>query len=266
MGRQERILVSTEGGVKTLAIHIPERRNALAPEDALALALEVEESERDGTRVVVVTGTDGAFCAGADLASDMFSEVREGRAPREQTQDETVDRTFHRMVRAVTKLPLPVIAAVDGPAAGIGCSLALQADLTLASTRARFIELFVNIALIPDGGSTWILPRIVGIKKAMEMILTGDPVSAEEALALGMVNRVFPPEHLPDETRKLALRLAAGPVRTMGLAKRTVYESQRTSKEAALDLECRRQARLMTQPDFIEAVQAFLAKRKPTFS
>ena len=163
-------------------------------------------------------------------------------------------------------VPRPVIAAVDGVAAGYGCSLALNADITLASTQVRFIEVFINIALIPDGGSTYILPKLVGLKKALEMAFTGDPVHAEEALRLNMVNRVYPPEELKEKTLEWAHKLARGPVKSMGIAKKTFYESYLMNSDQALDMESRRQARLMTQSDFVNAVVAFHQKKEPIFS
>jgi 2-(1,2-epoxy-1,2-dihydrophenyl)acetyl-CoA isomerase len=180
--------------------------------------------------------------------------------------DELVATTYHRLSNAVYKIPRPVIAAVDGVAAGFGCSLALNADITLASDRVRFIEIFVNITLIPDGGSTYILPKIVGLKKALEMMLTGDAVLAEEALRLNMVNRVYPHEELMDKTDEWARKLADGPVKSMGIAKRTVYEAYLMNADQALDMESRRQARLLAQPDFANAVLAFYQKKKPTYS
>jgi len=268
MGMEQEILVAVDAGVKTLTLNIPDKRNAIGPEQALRVALELEKSAGDGTRVLVLTGAGGAFCAGADLAAEPFCRVRAegGEIPLEQVFDETVDRNYHRMMRAVHDLPRPVIAAVDGAAAGIGCSLALMADLTLASERARFIELFVNVGLMPDGGSTYILPRLVGVKKALEMFFTGEPVSAEEALRLGMINRVCPGEQLMEEAARLARRLAQGPVKVMGTTKRSVYEAQTMAFEDALDMESRRQGRLLTQPDYVNAVRAFFRKQKPTFS
>jgi len=268
MNLDQEILTTMDEGVKTLTLNIPKKRNAISPEHALRIAQEVEKSAGDGTRVLVVTGAGGAFCAGADFTAEPFDRMHAegGEVPREQVLDETVDRTYHRMMRAVYELPRPVIAAVDGAAAGIGCSLALMADMTLAGTSARFIELFVNIALIPDGGSTYILPRLVGVKKAMEMFLTGDPVTAEEALRLGMITRVCPADQLMEEAGKLARKLALGPVKAMGVIKRSLYEAQTMDFKETLDMECRRQARLMTQPDYINAVRAFFQKKKPTFS
>lgn len=268
MNLDQEILATVDEGVKTLTLNIPKKRNAIAPEHALRIALEVEKSAGDGTRVLVLAGAGGSFCAGADLSADPFAQVHVegGRVPREQVFDETVDRNYHRMIRAVYELPRPVIAVVEGAAAGIGCSLALVADLTLAAAGARFIELFVNIALMPDGGSCHILPRLVGMKKAMEMVLTGEPVTAEEALALGMITRVCPPEELVAEAGRLARKLASGPLEAMGVIKRTMYEAQGMGFKEALDMECRRQARLMTQPDFIHAARAFFRKQKPTFT
>lgn len=266
MSGNDEVLVSSEEGIKTLTLNRPERRNAITTKNALRLAEEIEKAPEEGTRVVVITGAGGAFSAGADIGQSTFEQFGSEGYPVEADLDEMVDTTYHRMIRAVCRTPRPVIAAVDGVAAGIGCSLALMADITLASDRARFIQVFINIALIPDGGSTYILPQLVGMKKAMEMAFTADPVHAEEALAIGLVNRVYPAERFEEETRGWARRLAEGPVRTMGLTKRTFYDAQHLELEKALDLESRRQARLMTQPDFVNAVAAFFQKKKPTFS
>jgi 2-(1,2-epoxy-1,2-dihydrophenyl)acetyl-CoA isomerase len=266
MSENEEILVSWEEGIKTLTINLPDKRNALSAANSLRMAKEIEKSEEDGTRVVVLTGAGGAFCAGADLAQRGLESLGQSGPPPEQFMDELITTTYHRLSTAVYKIPRPVIAAVDGDAAGFGCSLALNADITLASTRARFIEVFINIALIPDGGSTYILPKIVGLKKALEMALTGDPVPAEEALRLNMVNRVYPPEELQEKTQEWARKLADGPVKSMGVAKKTLYEAYLMSSDQALDMESRRQARLLTQPDFVNAVLAFFEKKKPTFS
>jgi 2-(1,2-epoxy-1,2-dihydrophenyl)acetyl-CoA isomerase len=266
MSENDEILISSEGGIKTLTINLPHKLNALSAPNALRMAKEIEKSEEDGTRVIVLTGAGGAFCAGADLTQRGFEKLGQPGAPIEQYLDELVTTTYHRLSTAVYKVPRPVIAAVDGVAAGFGCSLALNADFTLASDRARFIEVFINIALIPDGGSTYILPKIVGLKKALEMALTGDPVHAEEALRLNMVNRVYPAEELMDRTDEWARKLSDGPVKSMGIAKKTFYEAYLMNSDQALDMEGRRQARLMTQPDFVNAVLAFHEKKKPTFS
>jgi 2-(1,2-epoxy-1,2-dihydrophenyl)acetyl-CoA isomerase len=266
MSENNEILISLEDGIKTLTINLPKKRNALSAPNALRMAKEIEKSEEDGTRVIVLTGAGGAFCAGADLGQHGFENLERQRALIEQNLDELVATTYHRLSTSVYKIPRPVIAAVDGVAAGFGCSLALNADITLASTRARFIEVFINIALIPDGGSTYILPKVVGLKKAVEMAFTGEPVHADEALRLNMVNRVYPAEDLMEKTLEWARKLAAGPVKSMGIAKRTFYEAYLMNSDQALDMESRRQARLMTQPDFVNAVLAFFQKEKPTFS
>ncbi len=266
MSEDDEILTSFEDGIKTLTINRTNKRNALSAPNALQMAEEIEKSEEDGTRVIVLTGAGGAFCAGADLAQKGFERLGQPGAPTGQYMYELVAATYHRLASAVYNIPRPVIAAVDGVAAGFGCSLALNADITLASDRAKFIEIFINISLIPDGGSTYILPKIVGLKKAMEMIFTGDPVPAEEALRLTMVNRIYPYGELMEKTRQWARRLADGQVGSMGVAKKTVYEAYLLNQEQALDLENRRQARLLTQPDFANAVLAFLEKKKSTSS
>ncbi len=266
MSENDEILVSVEDGIKTLTINMPEKRNALSAANALRMAEEIEKSGDDGTRVVVMTGAGGAFCAGADLAQRGLENLGQSGPPPEQFMDDLITTTYHRLSTAVYRIPRPVIAAVDGDAAGFGCSLALNADITLASTRARFIEVFINIALIPDGGSTYILPKLVGLKKAMEMALTGEPVPAEEALRLNMVNRVYPPEDLEEKTLEWARKLADGPVKSMGVAKKTIYDAYLKDSEEALEMESRRQARLLTQPDFVQAVLSFFEKKKPTYS
>lgn len=266
MSENDEILISFEEGIKTLTLNLPHKLNALSATNALRLAEEIERSEEDGTRVIVLTGAGGAFCSGADLTQTGYENVGQEGAPGEKELHERVTKTYHRLSTAIYKIPRPVVASVGGVAAGFGCSLALNADITLASDRARFIEIFINIALMPDGGSTYILPKIVGIKKALEMIFTGDSVYAEEALRLNMVNRVYPHEELRERTLEWARRLAAGPVRSMGVAKRTVYDAYLMSADQALETESRRQAHLLTQPDFANAVLAFLEKRKPTFS
>jgi 2-(1,2-epoxy-1,2-dihydrophenyl)acetyl-CoA isomerase len=266
MNENDEILTSLEDGIKTLTINLPNKRNALSAPNALRMAEEIEKSEEDGTQVIILTGAGGAFCAGADLAQKGFENLGQPRALSEPYMIDLVAGTYHRLANAVYNISRPVIAAVDGVAAGFGCSLALNADITLASDRAKFIEIFINISLIPVGGSTYILPKIVGLKKAMEMIFTGDPVPAEEALRLTMVNRIYPYGELMERTREWARRLADGPVRSMGVAKKTVYEAYLLNPAQALDVENRRQARLLTQPDFANAVLAFLEKKKPTFS
>jgi 2-(1,2-epoxy-1,2-dihydrophenyl)acetyl-CoA isomerase len=266
MSENDEILINFEEGIKTLTINLPKKLNALSAANALRMAKEVEKSEEDGTRVVVITGAGGAFCAGADLAQRGFEKLGQQGAPTEQQLDELVATSYHRLSSSVYRIPRPVIAAVDGVAAGFGCSLALNADITLASTQVRFIEVFINIALIPDGGSTYILPKLVGLKKALEMAFTGEPVHAEEALRLNMVNRVYPPEELMEKALEWARKLAKGPVRSMGIAKRTFYEAYLMNSDQALDMESRRQARLMTQSDFVNAVLAFHEKKEPTFS
>jgi len=266
MGTKKEILVSVKQSVKEVTINKPRVRNALSANNALFMAEAIENSEKDGTRAVLITGKGGAFCAGADLGQEAQAMFGSGSVHLEAELDEMLETTYHRLARAIYSLPMPVIAAVGGVAAGFGCSLALNADITLASTDARFIQVFRNIALIPDGGSTYILPRLIGVKKAMEMILTGEPVSAEKALEWNMVNHLYPPEELMDQARQWALKLSQGPTKTLGMAKRTVYEAQYMDYRQVLAMEGRRQARLMTKPDFFNAVTAFFEKKKPSFS
>lgn len=254
-------LVTLDEGIKTITFNQPKRRNPISSQSAKELIEVVNRSAQDGTRVLVFTGAGGAFSAGADLMAN-------ANGPEEERLDPgtMIDRTFHSLIRAVTTLERPVIAAVDGVAAGFGFSLAVSSDIMLASERSTFSLVFVNIALTPDGGLSWALPRRVGMHRAMELAFTGRIFNSAEAKEMGLVNHVYPADRLMDETNKLAKKLAAGPVKVMGIAKREYYASQLQNLDAVLAREAYVQGENMKQPDFSEGVSAFFEKRKPNFS
>jgi len=179
--------------------------------------------------------------------------------------DTTID-AYHAIIHAITSAPKPVVAAVDGAAVGFGCDLALACDMRLMSTEAYLQEKFVKIGLMPDGGGTFWLPRLVGIARAMEILMLGEPVPAEQALSMGIVNRVVPASMLRDEAMKMAQRLAKGPPLAFAEIKRAVRASLGGTIDSALPLEKAGQLKCLTSSDCMEGIMAWMQKREPSFS
>ncbi len=247
---------AVEDGVAWIRLNRPESLNAVNGALRRALADAVKRAERDeAARAVVVTGEGRAFCAGAD--------VREFGAHEGDLSDARGEYEF--LLTRLHSMPKPTIAAMNGVAAGIGASLALACDLRYAVPQASFIEAFVKIGLTVDGGATWLLPRLVGSGRALEMMYTGDPLGAEEAERLGVVNRVVQPEELEPVVRALAERLAAGPAHALAAIKRSVDHATHSTLEEAMEFEFHLQGVQMQREDFREGVNAFLEKRQPKF-
>ena len=260
---QERsaILVTRDGAVGTVTINRPEKLNAFAGRMRQDMAAALGELATDAAiRVVVVTGAGRAFCAGADVEymkrlleqgdTDGFTALVEaGRA----------------VVTAIRDTPKPVIASVNGPAAGGGANLALASDVRLASDRASVGQTFTRIGLHPDWGGTYLLPRLVGPSRALELFFSGAMVSAPEALRLGLFSRVVPHERLAQETAALARALATQPPLALALVKQAVYASEGRSLAEVLDLELQHQLRCFASRDAEEGLAAFLEKRPPSF-
>jgi 2-(1,2-epoxy-1,2-dihydrophenyl)acetyl-CoA isomerase len=253
---EQAVVVETRDGVAWIRLNRPDRMNAVNGDLRKQLLAALKQCERDdAVRCLVVTGSGRAFCAGADVRE--FG-TREGSL--EAIRDE-----YHGILTRLRSLPKPVIAAMNGVAAGIGASIAMACDIRYAVPEASFVEAFVKIGLTVDGGATWMLPRLIGTGKALEMFYTGDPLPAEEALRLGLVNRIVPADQLEAATRELAGRLAAGPAGALAAIKRSVNRAQNVSFEEAVDFEFQLQAVQMVNPDFQEGVAAFLEKRPPRF-
>ncbi len=244
-----------QGGVAWIRLARPDKMNAIDTALRRALAAATRDAERDPeVRVVVLTGSGRAFCAGADVG-----ELRAGTAVADVRAD------LEGVLGRLRTMPKPTIAAVNGVAAGIGVSLALACDLRYAVPEASFIEAFVNIGLTVDGGATWLLPRLVGTGRALELFYTGRPLGAEEAERWGVVNRVVAAGELEATVRELAERLAAGPSLALGAIKRSVNFALGSTFEEAVDFEFQLQGVQLEREDFAEGARAFLEKRAPRF-
>lgn len=253
------VLTTDEAKVRWITLNRPETRNALTTQVNDAVRAAVESAPAAGARVVVLTGAGGAFSSGLDLRV----AAEEGMDP---DRIESRMRThFHGLIRSIRACPVPTVAVVDGPAAGFGCDLALACDLRLVSDRARFGEIFVKRGLMPDGGSTWMLPRLIGLGRALELMLTGDLVDAAEAHRIGLANRVFPAAQLESLAWEFARTLAAGPPLVHRAVKAAVEAASLGSLDEALEGEVRGQLTLLASADFQEGMAAFLEKRPPAF-
>lgn len=255
------VISEVRDAVKWIRFNRPEVRNAITLESADLAAAAVRSAPQDGARVIVLTGSGGSFSAGADLKA-LGDNVGQIGNVTQLLRDH-----YHKLLLGIAESPLPVIAAVDGPAAGIGQDIALSTDLRLASERAFFAQNFVNIGLMPDGGGTFTLPRLVGTVRAMEMAMTGLRVPAQQALEWGMLNYVYPVDHFEDRVHEFAVALAQKAPLALAHIKRAIRSaSEGTTYAAALDREAVMQQDLITSQDFAEGVLAFLTKRPPNFS
>jgi 2-(1,2-epoxy-1,2-dihydrophenyl)acetyl-CoA isomerase len=253
------VLQATAGGVLTLTLNRPDALNAFDVEMKETLLAAFKAAARDtAVRVVVLTGAGRAFSAGQDLkerqlpgAADLGSELRE---------------RYNPIVLAMRRLEKPIIGAINGVAAGAGLSVALACDMRIASESASFIEVFARVGLVPDTGSSWLLPRLVGYARAAEMAFTTEPLDAASAERIGLVNRVVPAELLMGEVNALATRLAGGAPLALALAKRALNRALETSFEQALEFEAELQSIAGRSADHLEGVTAFVEKRLAKFS
>ena len=251
------LLVTHDGAVQTITLNRPDVLNALdlAMHERLAAALD--RAAQPDVRALVITGAGRGFCVGQDV----------GEFPRDAAAvGELLSRHFNPAIRALRGLPKPVIAAINGPAAGAGLALALACDLRLAAASASLVPAFGRIGLVPDSGLSHTLPRLIGSAAAFDWIVSGRRIAAPEAEAMGLVTRVVEDADLAAETAALATELAAGPTAAIGLTKQLIGRSLESSLDDQLDEEARLQAIAAAGDDFAEGVAAFLEKRPPRFT
>ncbi|MGZ6853143.1 MAG: enoyl-CoA hydratase [Mycobacteriaceae bacterium] len=258
--------IGLDEGILRLTIDRPERMNAL---DGATITAFGEALTKDAVdpqvRVVVIGGTGGAFSAGADIVDVAAAPPPANQAEADARAQQAMDGA-NRLVRAIIELPVPVVAAVNGPAAGLGVSIALACDLVYAAEDAYFLLAFTNIGLMPDGGSSLLVPAAIGRARANAMALLAEPMSAAEAFAAGLINEVLPADALVERVDKVARRLARGPRRALELTKWALTASTLSLLDEALERETVGQRELLNTPDFAEGVAAVLARRRPKFS
>jgi 2-(1,2-epoxy-1,2-dihydrophenyl)acetyl-CoA isomerase len=255
------ILLDLAEGVATITLNRPDKLNAFNEAMHAELALALDRIEADSAiRALLLTGAGRAFSAGQDLGDRVMGE---GDAPPDL--GETLDRLYNPLIRRLRHIERPVIAAVGGVAAGAGANLALACDLVLAARSAKFIQAFCRLGLVPDSGGTHVLPRLVGPARAMGLALLGEPLSADQAAAWGLIWRVVDDEQLLPEATALARKLATQPTKGLSLIKRALNASAANTLDEQLDLERDLQREAGRSEDYCEGVRAFLEKRPATF-
>ena len=265
----ETIRLSSQGQVAVLTLNRPQRLNAAPPAmfDEIQVALRALPSL--GARALLITGEGRAFCSGADLQGRTDPGVQpptqSPTQPRGTAIHRSLTESYGPTMLALSKLAVPVVCAVNGVAAGIGCSLALAGDFTLAARSAYFLQAFVNIGLVPDGGSTWMLARLVGKARAAEMMMLGERIPAEQAQAWGLIHRAVDDAELMPQAMALAERLANGPTVALGLMRQGLARALSQSYDEALATEALHQSICANSQDSAEGVKAFIERRKAEF-
>ncbi|MFI0406844.1 enoyl-CoA hydratase/isomerase family protein [Actinomadura sp. 3N508] len=263
-------LVERSDGLVTVTFNRPAAKNALNAENWQDLNLILDEvTHNPDDRALLLTGAGGNFSSGADLSGGLKEDAdgqKTGLTGHRQQATLHEMRNVNLIINRLHRMPKPTIAAVDGVAVGVSLGLALACDLIVASDRARFCEIFVKRGLALDGGSSWTLPRHIGVRRAKQMTMLGDMVGADQALVWGLVNEVVPPEELLKVATDLGRRLAAGPTTALSLIKRLIDDGGELSFEQALEEEARAQHIAFTTGDMHEGVRAFIERRQPNFT
>jgi 2-(1,2-epoxy-1,2-dihydrophenyl)acetyl-CoA isomerase len=255
------VLVEVEDGFRIVTLNRPESLNSFNQAMHTALAAALADIESDAScRALLLTGAGRGFCAGQDLADGVFIP---GKVPDLAT---TIDKNYNPLIRKIRRLPIPVICAVNGVAAGAGANLALACDIVLAARSAKFIQAFSKIGLVPDSGGTWLLPRLIGNARARAITLLGDAVTAEQAESWGMIWKAIDDTSLMTEARGLVTHLAKQPTGALALIKRALDLSEHNTLDEQLDLERDLQGQAGRGPDFAEGVTAFMEKRPARFT
>lgn len=255
------IMLAMQGKVAVITLNRPERLNAAPPQMFEEILAALQQLPNLGARALLITGAGRAFCSGADLQAraDTPGETRGERSHKVLTQ------SYGPTMVALSQLNIPVVAAVNGAAAGIGCSLALAADFVMAARSAFFLQAFVNVGLVPDGGASWTVPRLVGRARATEMLLLGERISAEKAENWGLIYRAVEDADLPASSMTLAERLAQGPTIALGLARQGIVRALDQTYQEAMASEAQSQSVAANTVDSREGGLAFLERRKAVF-
>ncbi len=254
------VLYEIEGNIGTITLNRPEVKNAFSPDMISLWRQFLEEASRDEhVRVIILTGKGDTFCSGGNVR-----DMAEGKL-RSWDMKKFLWEQVHRIVFAFEDLDKPVIAAINGAAMGAGLDMAMMCDLRVCSDKAKLSESYIMLGLVPGDGGAFFLPRLVGTAKALELLLTGDVLNPQEALNIGLVNRVVPHDRLMEETMKLAEKIANRPPLAVRMTKRAVYQSEQSTLRSHLDYISSQLALLTETKDHQEAARAFLEKRKPTF-
>lgn len=258
------VLVTKRDGIHTITLNRPAQLNAFTEAMHIALAVAFDDAGKDPTcRAIIVTGNGKGFCAGQDLAENFTAAQAGGNAKPDAGA--RLDKYYNPLMRAIHRLPQPVICAVNGVAAGAGANFALQCDFVVAARSAKFLQAFAKLGLVPDAGGTWLLPRLVGSARARGLAMLAEPLSAEDAERWGLIWKCVDDDKLMEEAESICRRLAALPADGLTRIKRIMDASETNSHDAQLDLERDTQREAGHDPDFREAVAAFVEKRAPKF-
>lgn len=252
------VLLSKENGVGYITFNRPDKYNSFNREMALAFQAHLDDCANDAAvRCIYITGSGKGFCAGQDLA--------ETPDPNNVDFQKIVSEHYNPVIHRLRSIEKPIVAAVNGVAAGAGANIALACDIVVATQSASFIQAFSKIGLIPDSAGTFFLPRYVGVQRAAALMMLGDKVSADEAMAMGMIYKSFADDVFESESKKMAQSLATMPTKGIGLTKRLLNQSYNNNLQQQLELEMQVQVEAGNTHDFVEGVNAFLEKRKPVF-
>lgn len=247
--------------VVTITLNRPDRLNSMPPAMADDIRAALDYLPVLGARALLITGEGRGFCSGADLAGDRSGSAVGGGA----NSRKALRNHYNPMLLALANVEVPVVVAVNGPAAGVGCSFSLSGDFTIAGKSAYFLQAFVNIGLVPDGGSSWLLPRLVGVPRALQMMMLGEKIGAEQAADWGMIYKCVDDAELMAEAKALATRLANGPTVALGTMRRMLREGLSRSYSDTLDAEAKGQFIAGNSADAMEGIMAFQQKRKTEF-
>ncbi|MDR2296973.1 MAG: 2-(1,2-epoxy-1,2-dihydrophenyl)acetyl-CoA isomerase PaaG [Comamonas sp.] len=259
------VLVGQQGAVRTLTLNRPKALNSFTQAMHVKLLAELKAAAADsGVRCLVLTGAGRGFCAGQDLADEGAAPAPEGQSPTDLSL--LIERHYRPLCEQLRAMPMPVIAAVNGVAAGAGANIALCCDLVVACESASFIQAFTRIGLLPDSGGTWLLPHLVGRQRALGLALLGDKLSAHDAEAMGLIWRALPDAGFELSVADMANKLAAMPVKALIATRNAIDAAQHLSFEESLALEAQTQKQLGCAHDYLEGVSAFMDKRTPVFT